>query len=82
MSSIEVGEVESGVPISEAKPGRPKLIPYDEMDVGDSVLIECRGTRDERSRIMSSIRHQKIKHGGDFAVRKVDGGFRVWRTAH
>ena len=50
-----------------------KLYPFDNLEVGDSFFTEKESVRG------SVIWNQHIT-GKRFTVRKVDGGFRCWRT--
>jgi hypothetical protein len=48
-----------------------------EMDVGDSVFMEGKSTSD-----FASMRTQIARsHGKKIAIRKVEGGVRIWRIA-
>jgi hypothetical protein len=51
--------------------------PFAEMSVGDSFFV-AGATRDNLS---SSCTYRKQRYGEQYAIRKVDGGLRVWRTA-
>lgn len=68
--------VESTVPLPD---DRPRLkYPFDDMQVGDSFLITEAGmVKNARSAAWMYSR----RHGMKFSCRKVDGGWRVWRTA-
>lgn len=64
--------IESGVPI----PPRPGY-PFKQLKVGDSFLLP----EDANERILR-IRAASVgtRLGRKFSVRKVEGGFRVWRV--
>jgi hypothetical protein len=69
-------QIESHVPPPESH-ARVKY-PFHEMTVGDSFLIEEPWmVKNARS---AAWMHSK-RHGWKFSCRKVEGGWRVWRTA-
>lgn len=68
--------IESTVPLPD---DRPRLkYPFDDMQVGDSFLITDAGmVKNARSAAWMYSKRHRMK----FSCRKVDGGWRVWRTA-
>jgi hypothetical protein len=68
--------VESSVPLPD---DRQRLkYPFDDMDVGDSFLLtDPSMVKNARSAAWMYSR----RHGMKFSCRKVEGGWRVWRTA-
>ena len=68
-------KIEKGVPIP--KKGREKKVwPFDEMAVGDSFFV----TADLHGRAQTAASWYSRRDRKKFTVRKVDGGYRVWRT--
>jgi len=67
-------QIESNVPMPSKY--RSKF-PFEEMKVGDSFLVES-----ERQRVSAknAAGFYAAKHGGKFVSRKVEGGYRIWRT--
>lgn len=69
-------EIESGVEFQARRKRRSKY-PLDEMDVGDSFVVEKPTIRPHLSRFMKAD-----DAGRKFATRKTDdGGLRVWRVS-
>ena len=68
-------QIEKGVPIPGAGRSAAKY-PLAEMEVGDSFFTDV-----ERDRIYTAVSYFGYRNNKKFSVRKVDGGFRVWRTA-
>ena len=68
-------KIEKGIPLPKVKiPGRPTSTPYiNEMEVDDSVFVEDRVTANR-------LRANMSNRGWLPALRKIDGGFRVWRV--
>ncbi len=65
--------IDKNIPLAKVKLGRKTSTPYiNEMEVGDSVLFEDRKTANR-------LRNNMHNRGMLPAIRKVDGGFRVWR---
>lgn len=70
-------EIESGVPIPEAKPtGRGTKYPWKDMKVGDSLHFTNQQEY-ERARTASSAYGKK--HGLKFTARMTLDGYRIWR---
>jgi len=68
--------VESNVPLPDDHP-RLKY-PFDDMNVGDSFLLTDHSmVKNARSAAWMYSR----RHGMKFSCRKVEDGWRVWRTA-
>jgi hypothetical protein len=71
--------IEKGVPMPARRPGRRRY-PFREMEVGDSFVVE---TVQDRERVKATLWHYTrtgTGKGRKFASRKVDEGFRIWRT--
>jgi len=66
--------IESDVPMPED--GRASY-PFPLMEVGDSFSIADQSAA-EKARRAATV-HQK-RHGGRFSIRKVEGGYRLWRV--
>jgi hypothetical protein len=70
-------KIEKGVPLIPRPGGRTgSKYPLDEMEVGDSFLVEGGTVKN----LSCTIRAHAKKVGGKFATRTVEGGVRVWRT--
>ena len=70
---MNIPKIEKGIPLPKAKNGRPTSTPYiDEMEVDDSVFVKDRVTANR-------LRANMSNRGWLPAIRKIDGGFRVWR---
>ena len=69
--------IEKGIPIPpKHKREKGKLTyPYDDMEIGDSVLIPDK----RQGTLQSSIRQAHFRTGYMFTMRTVKGGVRVWR---
>jgi hypothetical protein len=70
-------QIEKGIPIPEPrKGGRPKIYNWEDLDVGDSVLVGCYDTaklgQEWARRHLRRFRYQTQGDGS---------GWRVWRTA-
>lgn len=66
--------IESGIPIPQDRCRTEAGREAKQMRVGDSRLCASVGERD-------AVRKRIYEMGGKCLTRKVDGGFRVWRTA-
>lgn len=69
-------EVEKGVPLTKA--ATTTKYPWAEMEPGDSFFVE--GGGDRRSVVSSVASARGRRTGEKYTIRKVDGGFRVWRV--
>lgn len=68
-------QIEVGIPIPpDARSLRTPKYPLAQMKVGDSFFSAKTGL----SRLVSIYKKKNL--GTNFTVRKVDGGWRVWRT--
>ena len=76
--------IEKGIPVPPSLRG--KRYPFNEMEIGDSILIPCGGEsvnferfRNRVTAYMSGARkeNKELK----LVSRKVEGGIRVWRIA-
>jgi hypothetical protein len=82
---MEIGEIEKGVPLPESKSkGRILYSFFDEMELGDSLVIH--GTKAETNRFRSALRtrNQRYAEGPPDEMRAFDwfyvpNGIRVWR---
>jgi hypothetical protein len=69
-------KIEKGVPLSASHEAVQKY-PFDKMGVGDSFF-----TPRKQTAMGGVISHFRKKYPDrKFAIRKVDGGTRIWRTA-
>jgi hypothetical protein len=73
---IEIGEIETGVPIPPVKPNHKKY-PFGDMRVNDSVFIS--GV--ESKKVCAAASRFGKAWGVKFITRTVHNGVRVWRTA-
>lgn len=77
-------EIEKNIPMPHT---RPVEFPIVEMDIGDSFFVKCENEKIKeyktRIRIRNKIRAEMVKHEiiRNYTVRKVEGGFRVWRIS-
>lgn len=73
--------IEKNVPIPEPLPGRggrPPKYPFREMEVGDSFFFA--GTPKTAKRLYVSASKFGKRNNRRYAVRSVEGGYRVWRV--
>lgn len=78
-------KVESGVPVTVNRGGRgrkPTSFPLNEMDIGDSFLIECdsKDKKQVESWRRKLLTAKKRMDGGEWTTAIVTDGLRVWRT--
>ncbi|MGY3615713.1 hypothetical protein [Bradyrhizobium sp. USDA 10063] len=60
--------------------GRPRLYPFADMEIGDSVFVESAGPYFSRmSSLSASLARAKKKTGFNLKWEPVPGGFRIWR---
>jgi hypothetical protein len=83
--NVEAAEpaIEKGIPMPETKTEKTSR-PYAKLEVGDSFMLPvAQGSTAEKlkANLSSSARNAGKKLGVKFAVRIVEGGVRVWRTA-
>lgn len=69
--------IEKGIPMPASQAGRHRLYPWNEMEVGDSFLMPV--TRGQTA--LNQCQKASARYGRKFSVRKVEGGYRVWRVA-
>ena len=71
--------VEDGVPMPDLHQGagRPRIYPFADMKVGQSVFVDGGKLRGKEH---GAARKHGQRHGKRFAVRTVDGGIRIWRV--
>ena len=68
-------EIETGIPIPVKNwSGSEFTRTIRALKVGESVLVDTDTKRDHARKIIKSL-------GGMYATRKMDGGWRIWRTA-
>ena len=73
MSNIKV---EKGIPLPPTNAGKP-MYPWAECEVGDSFFV----TGVKAPTLAGSLNHQYQRYGRKFAIRKVEGGLRIWRVS-
>lgn len=70
--------IDKGVPVpvvcGRAGSGAKAIYPYEKMGVGDSFFAGCKHNP------ISIAKRWGKSRGVDFCSRKVDGGWRIWRT--
>lgn len=66
-------KIDKDVPIPARRNG---AIPFANMQSGDSVFVPGEVMKNPAS----SAKQWAAKHGGEFIVRRVEGGYRVWRV--
>ena len=78
--------IDHGVPLPPPRKGSGKWkhrrrYPWRQMKPGDSFFASCDG--DDPYRLLRTLRTSvsTVKGAGSYAMRFVDGGVRVWRTA-
>jgi hypothetical protein len=77
---MTVAAIEKGVPMPETRGpnvGGPKW-PWTTMEVGDSFLIPDGAVKPASPYRMANMAR---RYGRKFAVRRVEGGHRIWRVA-
>jgi hypothetical protein len=80
-------KIEKGVPPPKARGHtKPLKYPWNEMDVGDSILVDISAKdQDERRRLYQTARCAAYSYGKrknrKFETRVVSKGIRVWRIA-
>jgi len=68
-------EIEIGIPVPEpSRPGRPRRWPVYKLKPNESVF--CKDVN-----MAHSVRYQIRELGGRAAMRKQEGGYRVWRIS-
>ena len=79
-----VFEIEKGVVMPRARGGgRPPVFPMGKMEVGESFLVPEEWLREHYTSPDSfgaTVSYYGTRGGMKFAVRKVEGGRRVWRV--
>lgn len=70
-------KVEKNVPIPPQMRPRSSAIPFEKMEIGDSIFIPCKDKK-AKGRATSSVAMYAKKHGVKFTTRTVTGGIRVW----
>ena len=72
-------KVEKGVEIPPMK--AHNKYPWDRLEVGDSFFVTLTNRNEHSLRSsLAACANNRSRRGNKFIVRKVDGGFRVWRT--
>lgn len=73
-------EIEKNIPIGrKGGLGRNPIYPFAEMGIGDSFFSACDDV-DAKRMCSAACVYAKNHPGFKFSVRKVDGGYRVWRV--
>jgi hypothetical protein len=67
----ETMEIQKGVPMPTQK------YPLDDMDIGDSIFFD---SDTKRHQLDNAVQRVRYRTGRKFTIRKVDGGFRLWRV--
>lgn len=74
-------KIERNVPVPKSTAGARAKYPFREMKIGDSFFAPATQGMN-RNRIASAATYFGIRHPGyRFSIRKVEGGWRVWRVA-
>lgn len=76
MSDPEV-KIEKGIPMPAGKSKKMVLSLVEKMAVGDSFILN---DAPSYAHTQSRIQYARKKVGVKLIVRKVEGGFRIWRT--
>ena len=66
-------KIEQSIPVPESR----AAFPFEDMAVGDSVLIPAENALGARN----AASYVRKKTGACFTSRKTEGGVRIWRTA-
>jgi hypothetical protein len=70
-------KIEKNIPIPGIRGGAlTRKYPFNEMEVGDSIFVEKRKGLYNPG---NAAGNYGKTHGMKFSVRKVEGGFRIWR---
>jgi len=77
-------KIDKNIPIPDVESkGRERILPIREMEIGDSILLECEYTRIKHASFLNSFRNFSKKSKDcnhyKFLSRKVNNGIRVWR---
>jgi hypothetical protein len=79
---MKVGQIEKGIPIPKFYGPRASRYPFNEMEVGDSILIEAEKNEDllrVRGSARSSMRQYGIRHGMKFGAKNEgERGLRIF----
>ncbi len=68
--------IDHDIPIpNDGSNGRPRAYPFQDMEVGDSVLFSMRGAR-----AVGAAHNYGWKTGKKFKSRTIDGQVRIWRV--
>ncbi len=82
---MEIGKIEKGIPMPESK-NKSRIVYdfFDEMELGDSIVIK--GTKKETERFRSALRNRNQRYAAGpledmraFDWFYVHNGIRVWR---
>ena len=68
-------EIEKNIPLKQIT--ARASYPFAQMEIGDSFFAEGITV----NRLTAAAALHKKAHGRSFSVRKVEGGYRVWRVA-
>ena len=75
--------IDKGIPIvnSPSKRGRPSKYPFEEMEIGDSILVEGKTCRTTDCQGYNAAQAYSARSGKAFTGRaQGDGTVRIWRT--
>jgi hypothetical protein len=75
--------IERGIPMHDPRRGSSKYSFMYDMEIGDSVFFERIHLVKNGVKLYQTIvsAHKNVAPDRKFSIRKVDGGYRVWRTA-
>jgi hypothetical protein len=72
--------IDSGIPFPGVAKRSCRKYPFADMKVGDSFMVESKLDRNRAATASFKFREYGIGMGWKFSTRKVDGGYRIWRT--
>jgi hypothetical protein len=77
-------KIEKGIePVNPngGKLGKPRIYPFDKMEIGDSFFVESNNVNQTRNSLGACCYNYVKRNDPEkkFMVRKVEGGVRVWR---
>lgn len=70
--------IDNNIPVPPLPTRASSKFPLALLEVGDSFL---HAVENDRNRLASAAHQYGVRHGKKFTVRRVEGGFRVWRIA-
>lgn len=81
---MKIGDIEKGIPIHDIDVftfNKYHKWPFRNMEVGDSVFIECDGGGLMTAPLMNRAKQNTKGRGMKFTSRVVPNGLRIWRIA-